>query len=496
MQRRLLVALLCVLGLVAGPALVAGAQQKNEYFHEVWSRTDKPVAWGLVDRTWLWGPEPNTEVMIEPYAESPDGKREVQYYDKARMEITHPDGDRSSIWYVTNGRLVVELVTGQLQLGDDTFKQFDPAAINVAGDPGDPNGPTYATFSDLLDAPPIPEGNPVTLQLDQAGNVTDDPALAERGVTAAHLVLNTNHTVASVFWDFMTSTGTVYEDGEYVEAQLFENEFYATGLPITEPYWTTVTVGGTPHEVLVQAFERRVLTYTPANDPGWQVEAGNVGQHYYHWRYDLIPAQLPPAPGEVIAEYDLTQVAPDVYPEGGYAGEPTEAGYGITLDPGASAIILTDDQVYDDGAFSIETHVVDPAGAGQACIDVRLVFPNPDAGIDGSDYSLCLNYSANDDESAVFTDIDLSYFDGSGFNSIGNWDLPEALPAGEWTEIMLMARGHDFWIMVNGEPIANLTHQGALSGTLAFSATDLTPEGDTTATSFVEFRNLLVRAVE
>jgi len=35
----------------------------------------------------------------------------------------------------------------------------------------------------------------------------------------------------------------------------------------------------------VQVFERRVLTYTPGNPPGWDVEAGNVGLHYYEWRY-------------------------------------------------------------------------------------------------------------------------------------------------------------------------------------------------------------------
>jgi hypothetical protein len=45
-------------------------------------------------------------------------------------------------------------------------------------------------------------------------------------------------------------------------------------------------VAGTVQEVLLQCFERRCLTYTPGNDAGWQVEAGNVGQHYYYWRYD------------------------------------------------------------------------------------------------------------------------------------------------------------------------------------------------------------------
>ena len=38
-------------------------------------------------------------------------------------------------------------------------------------------------------------------------------------------------------------------------------------------------------DVLVQAFERRVLTFTPTNSPAFQVEMGNVGQHYYRWRY-------------------------------------------------------------------------------------------------------------------------------------------------------------------------------------------------------------------
>ncbi|MEZ4569678.1 MAG: hypothetical protein R2849_04990 [Thermomicrobiales bacterium] len=43
----------------------------------------------------------------------------VQYYDKARMEITNPGSDSDSIWYVTNGLLVVKLVTGKMQVGDN-----------------------------------------------------------------------------------------------------------------------------------------------------------------------------------------------------------------------------------------------------------------------------------------------------------------------------------------------------------------------------------------
>jgi hypothetical protein len=45
--------------------------------------------------------------------------------------------------------------------------------------------------------------------------------------------------------------------------------------------------------VLVQPFERRVLTYTPSNAPAWRVEMGNIGRHYYEWRYREEPPGNP-----------------------------------------------------------------------------------------------------------------------------------------------------------------------------------------------------------
>ncbi len=119
------------------------------------------------------------------------------------------------------------------------------------------------------------------------GTVGRDDAFAEHGVTAGYRVTvpGIDHTVASVFWDFMNLTGTVHEDGAYVEQDLFENPFYAVGYPITEAYWSEVEVAGTARDVLWQCFERRCLTYTPGNPEGFLVEAGNVGQHYYRWRH-------------------------------------------------------------------------------------------------------------------------------------------------------------------------------------------------------------------
>jgi hypothetical protein len=52
-----------------------------------------------------------------------------------------------------------------------------------------------------------------------------------------------------------------------------------------------VRINGRPTRVLIQLFERRTLTYNPTNPPNAQVEMGNVGLEYYHWRYDaLLPS--------------------------------------------------------------------------------------------------------------------------------------------------------------------------------------------------------------
>jgi len=56
-----------------------------------------------------------------------------------------------------------------------------------------------------------------------------------------------------------------------------------------------VQVAGTPQRILIQAFERRVLTYNPANPAPFQVEFGNVGQQYYRWRYGMTASAAPPA---------------------------------------------------------------------------------------------------------------------------------------------------------------------------------------------------------
>jgi hypothetical protein len=249
-------------------------------WQRTWEREDRPVAAGSAARSWTWGPQP-LRVAIEPYVDAPGGRRAVLYWDKARMEVTELAADRGTRWYVTNGLLVRELITGAVQVGDALFEQREPAALPVAGDADDPAGPTYATFRAFLDTPPLPVGAEIRWRLHRDGTVSDD---GPGGVFAAVLVPETHHTVADVFWEFLQSQGLVWGETGPVEGKLFEPTFFATGFPITEPYWATVKVGGVVQDVLVQCFERRCLTYTPGNPPGWRVEMGNVGQHYLAWR--------------------------------------------------------------------------------------------------------------------------------------------------------------------------------------------------------------------
>jgi NHL repeat len=165
-----------------------------------------------------------------------------------------------------------------------------------------------------------------TQRVDRSGTVTDDPSLAAQGIrtTSRLTVPGIDHQIAAPFWEFMTSTGLVKENGQYVNQPLFTNPYYATGFLITEAYWARVKVAGTYKDVLMQCFERRCLTYTPGNPVGFATEAGNVGQHYRTWRYDQIPGEggATPTSTSTIGEPTATSTTPsEQTPSYTYAGE-------------------------------------------------------------------------------------------------------------------------------------------------------------------------------
>lgn len=290
------------------PAPVVAASFAHAAFSALWERTDAAVASGAVRRTWLWGPQPNSVGLQEDYKEGAGGKRLVQYFDKSRMELNDPSGDPNSPFYVTNGLLTVELISGRMQVGQNSFVTLEPSHTNVTGDYGDPLAPSYASLAGISSVgrdrrDSDRSGQPATATLSKEGKMGSDTSKAGVvGVLIAYYERTTGHNVPQAFWNYLNSTGTVREKGVVGEKRLMDPWFYASGLPISDAYWVRATISGKPTDVLVQAYERRVLTYVPTNPEGFKVEMGNIGQHYYNWRYrgQFVPTPAPtptPVPG-------------------------------------------------------------------------------------------------------------------------------------------------------------------------------------------------------
>jgi hypothetical protein len=214
------------------------------------------------------------------------------------MEINDPTAPRDSASFLTTGLLVREMVAGRIALGDEPeqVEPREPAAEAVAGDPaaGNDAAPTYASFrrvASLANDRPADNrvGQLVTEALDRFGRVgrlPDEQASLATTVRLAAFDTTLRHNIPDKFWAFLNQQGLVYEDGRLApNATVYQPWAYVMGVPITEPYWVPAKVGGGERWVLVQLYERRVLTYTPTNSPGFEVEMGNVGQHYYRWRY-------------------------------------------------------------------------------------------------------------------------------------------------------------------------------------------------------------------
>lgn len=287
-QRRQTLTAVPTLASVANPSPLLSLKFADPSFQRLWYYNDLPVAQNQVQRSWEWGPKPGVS-QNEAYNEAPSQERQVQYFDKSRMEINNPKGDRGSQWFVSNGLLVREMITGQIAKGQNSFEQRAPANLQLAGDLSPDNvSPTYARFASLITNG---DNNRV---LDQTGQTVKQGLAADGSIWTLNAppealklvayIKETGHNLPQVFYDYMQSAGKIY-DGGFKDGAL-RNWVFAMGYPLSEPYWIKARVGGIEKDILVQVFERRVLTYTPSNTPEWRVEMANVGQHYYLWRYN------------------------------------------------------------------------------------------------------------------------------------------------------------------------------------------------------------------
>jgi len=248
----------------------------------------------------FWGPVVQA-ALHEPYREATDGARLVQYFDKARMEQTTASGP------VTNGLLTVELITGQRQMGDTSFAAFPPSALPVVGDPTNA-WPPYAALGGGVFAPKVAKsGEPFGAVYKADGSFGLNPGLAadpgaRYGTYQSDPGGKYGHNIPLAFSTYLAALPIPW--------------LPAMGVPLTEPFWVNVKVGSVPTWVLVQPFERRVLSYTPTNPDAFKVEMGNIGQHYYAWRYgaaaaavDDPTATLPATGGTTVATSQGTTTA-------------------------------------------------------------------------------------------------------------------------------------------------------------------------------------------
>jgi hypothetical protein len=248
----------------------------------------------------FWGPLANAkDGQQEPYKEAQGGARTVQYFDKGRMELTNGK--------VTNGLLATELIKGQVQVGDATFTPQAPPAIPIAGDP-DGGGPTYATLAtravSLLAASTTKVGTGVAAILSGSGDVTMGAVMATPEMTLSAFDDVTAHNVPAAFAEYRTTAGLL-----------------TIGFGISEPFLASVKVAGQQTAVMVQVFERRVLTYTASNPDAFKVEMGNIGQHYERWRYAAAPASTTTGAASVTAATPTAAPSPTVAPSSA-AGTP------------------------------------------------------------------------------------------------------------------------------------------------------------------------------
>ncbi|MDO8473473.1 MAG: sialidase family protein [Dehalococcoidia bacterium] len=242
--------------------------------------TDGPLLAATIDGVWSYAlARANVEPVVHKrfigYYDSHDGQRILgspiafganigsiltQYFEKGRIE-DHSQETADPVWQFMFGLLVDEM-------------QRAGVAQPVGGAS---STATYATIKNLaaenLRVPPPPGYTTGTMQRFDGSRFVP---------FAADLSAAPGHDVYGLFWDYLN------------RKDLFPAGWlHDIGLPITEPLRSVVNKGNasTPvyREIIIQAFQRTILTYDPLNPPDWKVERANAGTDYANAFPDKVP---------------------------------------------------------------------------------------------------------------------------------------------------------------------------------------------------------------
>ncbi|MDP9317168.1 MAG: GerMN domain-containing protein, partial [Chloroflexota bacterium] len=189
----------------------------------------------------------------------------AQYFEKGRLE-DHRDEVTDPSWAFMYGRLTAELIEREAQ---------QELSANA----------TSSTYGDIRRAAEsvyrhaAPSGfEEGTQRVPDGVFVPYDPRLRARP----------GYIVPLYFWSYIN------------RADLFPGGWlHDIGLPMTDAFVADAVKDGTPRQIMMQAFERAVLTYDPLNPPEWQVERGNIGADALRGVLPHQPIETPPAGARV-----------------------------------------------------------------------------------------------------------------------------------------------------------------------------------------------------
>ena len=300
----------------------------------------------------------------------------------------------------------------------------------------------------------------------------------------------TGHNIPDVLWNWENNPANGFRPDQGVDW------LYVLGYPISEPYWIDSTVGGATKRVLVQLYQRRVLTYTPSNPAQYQIEFGNIGQHYHAWRYDNTAPGDVPADGATLYASDLTNwpaatddIGTSFVDNGTYHIRNTSSDYAyeffLSADAGGPGN-------YGDSSASVDVRMVSDSTEGYGCL---LAHTASAAGSGDlvEDFAFCVDGYDSDTNNGYGT-VSLAHevWDPVSIDYLYYFQTPAALHTkNEWNTLKLVIKGDQLWFLVNGQEVGMAASTGPISGdvgVLVFNA-------DPTPAEF-EFRNLVVKALQ